>query len=594
MPEPTTLIFDSEESSACYVDLYSDELGTPGPLFPVPVPVLGVSGKQSAGKTKFLLDIAGGPIKRVSIGEEMLKIHPSGYRPIDVFTWWHAIVKTIPPGKFRVIALDVAEDVEQGCADWVWDNPLSFNQTRAQFIRASGIFQGTISSFWKSIINDISARCETFAFANHIGLVFGSDGKPVANKTKNKGRPVLSQLCSVYIRLSRDFDANGNPTDPLGRPSGSVSPIDGGKSRLMCKVVRGGVKIMQPVLPPRMPVATPDAIRAYFAAPPDFSRLTDREKSPEHVMTVDERDAMRLTTLQAEAEVERLKLERISEERKAAAGGNGGNGYPLQQGAADAEPMFSDEPIVMDSPVAVAPQTPTPAPSEPAAATLPGGRLVGRNILDYLGGKSAPVTDATLFADMHRLCQYDSNQVITAAKRLREKGELRIVTHGESTYLGLPAMTFPGAGANGDLNGGVDADGRVVPTAKATAPAPTPATAAAPAVNGHAHTAAPAVPASPGYIRPACLAATLSDSVTALWVEFAQLAGWSSADADAAWSAGVLSRYGCVTGNELTDANLMEVEQNLVKKIHAMHCERGTPLASPFHAEFSGSTARVS
>jgi hypothetical protein len=134
------------------------------PLFDKPIPIVGLTGEFESGKTRFLLSIAPGPdtcifdtecsseayeeigARRIDVPAEMLKQKPGGFKQIDVFQWWQAAVLSIPPGKFRVIALDVAEDIETGLADWVWENPLAFNHTRAQYMKMSGIFWGDVKS----------------------------------------------------------------------------------------------------------------------------------------------------------------------------------------------------------------------------------------------------------------------------------------------------------------------------------------------------------------------------------------------------------------------------------------------------------------
>jgi hypothetical protein len=61
--------------------------------------------------------------------------------------------------------------------------------------------------------------------------------------------------------------------------------------------------------------------------------------------------------------------------------------------------------------------------------------------------------------------------------------------------------------------------------------------------------------------------------------------------ADATWSSRVLAKYGAVTGNELTDADLQDIERTLIGKITNHYQERGTPEASPFRSgQFAAAT----
>ena len=312
----TTLLFDTEFSSASYVDLYADQEGTKGPLWgKIPAPVVGVYGELGQGKTTFILDIAGGPVRRIGVFEEMQKCGMSAGRPMDVFLWWYSAIKALPAGRFRVIGVDVAEHIEAGLADWVWENPLYFQHTKNQYMKMSGIYWGDVSSYLRLILGELAAKCETFAFANHMGDVW-SDSKPTGAK-KAKGKRILKEMASLYIRLQKPKDMAGN----VGMiPAGSVDLADGGKSRLMCRVMRGGVSTKVPALPPRFPVATPDAIRAFILSPPDYSHLSAEQVAPEARLTDDQRIEMRLNLARAEAEAEMLRIQRIQEER----GGHGG------------------------------------------------------------------------------------------------------------------------------------------------------------------------------------------------------------------------------------------------------------------------------
>lgn len=95
------------------------------------IPVIGAAGEYQGGKTLLGLTIdpahtlcfdfekssaiyEGLGFKRVDVPDEMLKLRPDGYGPIDVFTWWQDILKTIQPGEFSVIMVDPISDIESG------------------------------------------------------------------------------------------------------------------------------------------------------------------------------------------------------------------------------------------------------------------------------------------------------------------------------------------------------------------------------------------------------------------------------------------------------------------------------------------------
>src|SRR5262249_27040956 len=91
------------------------------------------------------------------------------------------------------------------------------------------------------------------------------------------------------------------------------------KSRLAHTTVdekTGDVKIV-PALPPRLPKATPAAIRHYLSNPPNYSKLSAQERAPEKELTDDDRAAVKLATAEAEAEAERLRRERVERQARA-------------------------------------------------------------------------------------------------------------------------------------------------------------------------------------------------------------------------------------------------------------------------------------
>lgn len=303
-----TLYFDTERSGFDYISDYDNLPGVQGPLWhDRKIPVLGVHGEIGSGKTTFMLDIACGPVKYMDIPGEMVKLYPNGYRPLHVYLWFMSVIKAIPAGMFRVIALDVAEEIEAGLAEWVWDNALYFNHTQAQYKGMPAIYQSDITNLWKLTLGDLSSRCETFAFANHMGHVWG-EKKPTGER-KAKGRPVLKQLAAMIVRLERKKDEAGNVP---ARPSGSIDIGEGGKARLRRRVNGEWA----PILPPRLPVASPDAIRAYILTPPDYRNLKPEERVPDHIITEDDRVMMRKEAAEAEGNAAALKMQLLEEERR--------------------------------------------------------------------------------------------------------------------------------------------------------------------------------------------------------------------------------------------------------------------------------------
>jgi hypothetical protein len=300
-------------------------VSNPTPLWQQPIEVLGLTGEFASGKTLFGLTIAPGPqtlcydnekssgtytslgFERVDVPAELQRSHPNGYKPVDTFNWWLNHVRAIPAGKFRVIVLDPVSEIESGLVDWVRTHPAEFGRTAAQYANAAGLMWGDVKEHWKAILADLASRCETFAFTSHMANVWERSGP--TGKRKAKGKETLMELASLYLQLERKKDVRGNQP---AKPSAVVL-----KSRLSSIRVNadtGDVDIV-PTLPPRLPEATPAAIRKYMSQPPDYAKLTPDELAPEAVMTEDQKLELRNQTATAERETEQLKLARLEREQ---------------------------------------------------------------------------------------------------------------------------------------------------------------------------------------------------------------------------------------------------------------------------------------
>jgi hypothetical protein len=296
------------------------------PLWPQPIPILGVTGEFASGKTLFCLSVSPGPqtlvydcekssesyaalgCDRVDVPAEMLRRHPSGYAPVRTFEWWRDHVRSVKPGRYRVIALDTAGEIESGLVDWVRANPQHFGRTSAQYVKMESLLWGDVREHWKGLLTDLASRCETFVFSTHLGRVW-VDNKPT-QKTKPRGKSTLMELASLYLQLERRPDPKGNVP---ATPSAVVL-----KTRLAhARIDTDGNPVIVPSLPPRLPQATPAAIRAYQLSPPDAGKLSKDERAPEQQLSDDDRAAVRLATAEAERDAEQLRLERLSRARPA-------------------------------------------------------------------------------------------------------------------------------------------------------------------------------------------------------------------------------------------------------------------------------------
>lgn len=290
------------------------------PLWPKPIPVIGLTGEYASGKTLFALTICPGPdtlvfdlekssesyldlgFHRVDAHGEMLKKHPRGYKPRELWKWWKASIPSIPAGRYRVIVLDPVSEMENALTDYVQSHPQEFGRTSTQYAKASGLMWGDMKQEWKQILSDLASRCETFCFIAHMGQVYA--GNSPTGRRRPKGKETLEELASLYLQLERKPDAKGNVPS---LPSAIVR-----KQRLVhSRVHQDGTVTIQPALPPRLPIATPAAIRQYQVSPPDYAQLQPDELAPEVKATEEELAELRARAAEAEAETERIKLERM-------------------------------------------------------------------------------------------------------------------------------------------------------------------------------------------------------------------------------------------------------------------------------------------
>lgn len=342
----------------------------PSPLWSIPIEVLGLTGDFASGKTLFALSISPGlgtliydteksakpylslGFNRIDLPGEMLKSHPGGFKPIDLFLFWWKDIKAIRPGKYRVIVLDTVSEIESGLVAYVRANPTEFGYTAAQFARAQALVWGAVKDLWKAILTDLASRCETFVFTSHLKREFAGD-RPTSTKTP-KGKETLMELASLYLWLDRSTDKKGNQP---AAPSATVL-----KSRLSSMtVLPNGLMDIRPSLPPRLPIATPASVRFYLDNPPDYGNLKSDERIKETEISEAEIEALKLARAEAERDAAALQLERM----KSAA-----NAYqqprPVANGPqttmqtpAPAAPATVDQP----QPVAQPQPQPTPQPS---------------------------------------------------------------------------------------------------------------------------------------------------------------------------------------------------------------------------------------
>jgi hypothetical protein len=299
-------------------------------LWPQPIPILGLTGEYASGKTWFGLSIAPDPkrvrvydlemsaspyvslgFEHVNVPQELQAKFPKGAKAIDLWKWWLDDVTGLEAGKYDVIMVDPVTDLESGLTDWVEANPSYFGHTSKQYEMMSGIKWGDVKDHWKAILaGRVATKCQTFAFVAHMGSEFDKVTKKATGDRKPKGKETLMELATLYLQMERPKDKTGGRR---GVPSAIVL-----KSRLNHLSMGADGPVLREALPPRLPVATPNAVREYMRNPPDLTNLKPEEKAPERVISEDER--LRLRVAKAEAERDAAILAADREERAAARG----------------------------------------------------------------------------------------------------------------------------------------------------------------------------------------------------------------------------------------------------------------------------------
>jgi hypothetical protein len=253
----------------------------------------------------------------VDMATELLKKHPSGFTNEQRYLWWRedAITrgrKGGRAGRYRVLMVDPVSEIEDGLAEHLRKNITKYGLTQAQADRSPALFWGVMKKEWKLLLDTLRSYFETTYLVVHMRDVF-KGGVPTG-KREPKGKETLFELASLFLEFEREQDKKGNVA---AVPSATVL-----KSRLAKTVFFDGELKILPVLPPRLPVATPRAIRDYIATPPDYEKLKAAERIHEKEMTEEERLRLQaqIATSNAEAAAaEVAKLDRIEKINQAAA-----------------------------------------------------------------------------------------------------------------------------------------------------------------------------------------------------------------------------------------------------------------------------------
>lgn len=319
----------------------------PGRLWPntpsgaaVEIEVFGSTGEYKSGKTLLGLTIAPGVhpeghafsgrprtlyldfeksggtyggtgCNRVDVPAKMVEAHPSGYRPLDVFTWFSAVVGKIQPGQYDVLIADPVTDIESGLVDFVKKNCGQFGLTDNQIQKGGGLLWGAVKDHWKSVLLALASKVKCFYFTSHLRDEW--KGSTNTGRREPKGKETLMELASLYLWLERKPDANG--LEPR-EPSAIVL-----KQRLAdTTFTTDGTLSITPLMPPRIPVATVQTIRRYIASPPNYEKLHETERVIEKPATEEELLRLRVAAAEAERDTEQTRLAALARRAELQAG----------------------------------------------------------------------------------------------------------------------------------------------------------------------------------------------------------------------------------------------------------------------------------
>lgn len=302
----------------------------------VHIPIIGVTGPFTSGKSLFMGTIAPGNKRtRYYDAELSAKQYAGGlqldyvdmqatmrvafgnqtFRPVDMFRWWRNDVLSVEPGKYDVIATDPASDLESGLASWVASRYADFGfSTEAKFVMTGGIYWNLVRESWKALLADIASRCQTFVFSTHTRVKWVG-GKPTS-QSEAKGKSTLMELASLYLWLDRSPGPDG--TVPKAPRCTRLM-----KNRVtFTRYIPGEGVVIQPYLPPAFDNCTPDTIRAYIKKPVDLGNLAAHERVTMTYQTEEERQAIELEIATANMERERLANERLARQQELLAAQN--------------------------------------------------------------------------------------------------------------------------------------------------------------------------------------------------------------------------------------------------------------------------------
>jgi hypothetical protein len=229
--------------------------------------------------------------------------HPAA----SLFRAWYLSLLKVEPGKYRVGICDTFTPIQDGLVEWVKRHPEAFGCTHSQFEKAASMFMWPVLKAILSHILTIDCRLrfQTFVLNVHLKNEWAAGAK--TGRQVAEGLDVLEKLATLHLELDRSPKEKGKEAPRV--PSAIVK-----KERLV-RFSPDGNDL--PILPPRVPICTPDAIRGYIMTPPDFSRLDAGERLPDQSMSDDERLRIQAAIAENNRAAEESKVSALEMARRA-------------------------------------------------------------------------------------------------------------------------------------------------------------------------------------------------------------------------------------------------------------------------------------
>lgn len=311
-------------------------------LWPLPCPeIVIVTGGFGVGKSTFTLGTGATPertfvldfeksqksfaaqlpLTYIDMQARMAELHPSGYKMLNLYKEVCTVMDAVEPGKYDVLVLDNASNLEDAIVAHVEANPGEFGHSTAQYNSMSGLKWGDVKSKYQQLLTRWVSKARMIFIIVHLrdkwagnSIIKDAFGKPVQEP---KGKETLDQLSSLFVwleagpgaipaarvlkcRMDRKIFVADPETPPAGIPGKYLAELHGEP---------GLVSI--PVLPLRLPKCTWSAIREYMRNPADLSNPKPGEMPTEAQMSEDDRLKLRAIIADREAEkanVELLKM----------------------------------------------------------------------------------------------------------------------------------------------------------------------------------------------------------------------------------------------------------------------------------------------